>query len=256
MTKHRRFLAFLGIFGAVLGAFGALGPVMPSANAEELETAEKSLERAVFEDKIELGFPKSFEKWPEISDSGAGTGANPNGTNTLSTENARGHEVNGVKVIYYKTMVWGDVEASFEDFKAKVSETLNDDRGWKRAGLKFIEVSSGQDVNLILSDPAHLDATGGCSGDLSCTTFSNEVIINDVRWRNGTEASRAGGMGTRDYQHMVVNHEMGHWLGHYAHVEGCDSGGPAPIMLQQSTGMRGCDSFNAWPLDFELWTLR
>ena len=206
-------------------------------------------------EEITIPFPNDFERWPEPVIS------TTSGTNTASTGDATGHMVNGVKVIYYKPLIWGSVEADFTDFKTKVAETLNDPRGWSRAGLKFIEVSSGQDVNVILSDPASLGATPGCSADLSCTTWANQVIINDIRWREGTEASRAGGMSTRDYQHMVINHEMGHWLGHYAHVDGCTAengflGGPAPIMVQQSTGLRGCTGFNAWPLEAELWTLR
>ena len=200
---------------------------------------------------IEIPVPDRFEEKISLAPA-----QNPNGTNSLSTGTAKGHEIDGVKVIYYKTLTWGNIVADFSDFKGKVKETLNDSRGWNRAGLKFVEVKSGQDLNIILSDAAHLDALDGCSGDLSCTTWNNEVIINDERWREGTEASRAANMSQRDYQHMVVNHEVGHWLGHYAHVESCPNGGPAPIMLQQSTGMRGCDSFNAWPLDFELWTLR
>ena len=219
--------------------------LLPDVNLDALATELTA-------EVIELPTPADFERWPEPEP----VYANYNGTNTSSTANATGHIINGFKVIYYKTLVWGDVEASFSDFRTKVAETLSDSRGWVRAGLKFVEVNSGQDVNIILSDPASLGATAGCSSELSCTTWANEVIINDIRWREGTEASRAGGMSTRDYQHMVINHEMGHWLGHYAHEEGCSDGGPAPIMLQQSTGLRGCDSFNAWPLDYELWTLR
>ena len=217
------------------------------ANSEDILSAELTSE------KIELPFPTNFERWPD-PESETSTGSN--GTNSSSTANATGHMVNGVKVIYYKTLTWGTLNADFSDFKAKVAETLSDSRGWARAGLKFVEVSSGQDLNIILSNPANLEATPGCSGDLSCTTWNNEVIINDDRWLGGTEASRAGGMSTREYQHMVINHEVGHWLGHYAHETGCPNGGPAPIMLQQSTGLRGCSSFNAWPLDSELWTLR
>ncbi len=223
--------------------------------AKALDIEKEELLKQLTASSIAIPFPDDFKRWPEpviVSYSG---------TNTASTADAAGHMVDGVKVIYYKTLVWGDVTASFSDFKSKVAETLNDPRGWVRAGLKFVEVSSGQDLNIILSDPASLGVTSGCSAELSCTTWANQVIINDVRWREGTEASRAGGMSTRDYQHMVVNHEMGHWLGHYAHIEGCTAengfiGGPAPIMLQQSTGLRGCESFNAWPLDSELWTLR
>ena len=241
--------------GVGLVALGVIWCGMWPVEAVSLEIEKDSLLEQLTAEEVVIPFPEDFERWPEP------VAASTGGTNTASTGDARGHMVDGVKVIYYKTMVWGDVAASFSDFRAKVEETLNDARGWTRAGLKFVEVNSGQDVNVILSDPASLGATGGCSSELSCTTWANQVIINDVRWREGTEASRAGGMSTRDYQHMVVNHEMGHWLGHYAHIDGCTAengflGGPAPIMLQQSTGLRGCNSFNAWPLDAELWTLR
>lgn len=163
-----------------------------------------------------------------------------------------------MKYIYYKTMVWGTVAADFEDFRAKVAETLNDARGWVRAGLRFVEVADGQDLNIVLSDAVSLEGYNGyCSGSLSCTSGFNEVIINDERWRLGTAETVGGGMSTRDYQNMVVNHETGHWLGHYQHIEACDvNGGVAPIMLQQSTGLRNCGTFNPWPLDSELWTLR
>ena len=240
----------------VVGCLAAVGLALSSlGSAKALDIDKEALKEQLTDTEVTIPFPDSFERWPEP------VATNSGGTNTASTGDARGHMVDGAKVIYYKPMVWGSVQANFADFRAKVAETLNDVRGWARAGLKFVEVSSGQDVNVILSDPASLGATPGCSADLSCTTWANQVIINDIRWREGTEASRAGGMSTRDYQHMVVNHEMGHWLGHYSHIDGCTSengflGGPAPIMLQQSTGLRGCNSFNAWPLDAELWTLR
>lgn len=245
--KHERIALAVGVIIASL-----LTCFWPT---KALEIDKEELLEKLTASEISIPFPESFKRWPEP------VAINYNETNTSSTANATGHMINGVKVIYYKTMVWGNVEANFTDFKNKVAETLNDPRGWVRAGLQFVEVTSGQDLNVILSDPATLGSTPGCSADLSCTTWANQVIINDVRWREGTEASRAGGMSTRDYQHMVVNHEMGHWLGHYAHIEGCTAengfiGGPAPIMLQQSTGLRGCSSFNAWPLESELWTLR
>ena len=238
-----------------MGSAVALVGMMETLPVGALDIDKETLITQMTAEELTIPFPSDFERWPEPVVTSA------NGTNTTNTGDARGHMVNGVKAIYYKPVVWGNVAADFSEFKNKVAETLNDARGWTRAGLKFVEVNSGQDVDIILSDPAHLEALPGCSGDLSCTTWNNQVIINDIRWREGTEASRAGGMNTRDYQHMVVNHEMGHWLGHYAHIEGCTTengfiGGPAPIMLQQSTGLRGCSSFNAWPLEPELWTLR
>lgn len=222
-----------------------------SAVATEEEMTAEEMEATgepVVEEAVAVG-PSPF----------AGTGVGANGTNSASTYDAVGHVMgDGLKYIYYKTMVWGTVVADFEDFRAKVAETLGDARGWARMGLKFVEVSEGQDVNIVLSDAASLEGYNGyCSGSLSCTSGLNEVIINDERWREGTAETMTGGMTIRDYQNMVVNHEMGHWLGHYAHLEACEAdGGVAPVMLQQSTGLRNCRAFNPWPLDSELWTLR
>jgi len=193
--------------------------------------------------EVRLEFPEKVGTWPN----------EPAPATKYTWDNIKARVVDGVKVVYYKTAVWGTVKADFTDFRAKVNETLNDKRGWSRANLRFVEVKSGYDLTVVLSDGAHLDFPG-CSSALSCTDSNrNYVIINDERWRTGTEASRANNMNQRDYQHMVVNHEMGHWLGHHAHATGCSSGGPAPLMLQQSTGLRGCSSMNAWPLKEELW---
>ena len=219
-------------------ACGVLVLIFVAAGAVAVGAMSKDeVANSLIAEKVSIPLPKGVLMWPEKKETVATTEGNDN-----------------VLTVKYKTVVWGDVVADFDDFKQKVAETLNDKRGWVRAGIKFEEVNSGQDLDVILSDPAHLEALNGCSGELSCTTWNNQVIINDVRWREGTEPTRAVGMGQRDYQHMVVNHEMGHWLGHYAHVESCPNGGPAPLMLQQSTGMRGCDTFNAWPLEWELWT--
>ena len=226
------------------------------ADTVKLENKDE-LKAALTSEKITLPVPETIKLWPEKApETPAKTDdCNYVGFNEGNTGTTKARIINCVKTIYYQVIVWGNVEASVEDFKAKAAETYKDPRGWSQIAT-FKEVDQNPDFYLILSDAAHLDATPGCSGDLSCTNWSNQVIINDLRWREGTEASRAGGMSTRDYQHMVINHETGHWLGHYAHIEGCDAGGPAPIMLQQSTGLRGCDSFNAWPLASELWTLR
>lgn len=215
------------------------------------------LKSALTSGKIEIKVPETIKLWPEKAPEAPGQtdSCNYAGFNEGNTGTTKARIINCVKTIYYQVVVWGNVATDVNDFKAKVAETYKDSRGWSQIAT-FKEVTSNPDFYLILSDAASLDATPGCSGDLSCTTWSNQVIINDLRWREGTEASRSAGMSTRDYQHMVVNHETGHWLGHYAHEESCPNGGPAPIMLQQSTGLRGCSSFNAWPLKSELWTLR
>ena len=249
-------LSKFALFAALL--FLAVSPLAKVLTANA--AADSSLLADLTSEKIEIPKPASVKLWPEKvaatpDEPTTSDECNYAGFNEGNTGTTKARIINCVKTVYYQIETWGAVEADLEDFRAKVAETLSDSRGWAQI-LAFKEVQSGADVHIILSDAASLAATAGCSADLSCTTWSNQVIINDLRWREGTEARRNAGMSTRDYQHMVINHEMGHWLGHYAHVESCENGGPAPIMLQQSTGLRGCDSFNAWPLASELWTLR
>lgn len=233
-----------------------VGIVDSDAETTDTDAGEQDTSEAPVEENVGENTVVETEVGPSPV---AGNPQNGNGTNSASTYDAVAHDVGGVKYVYYKTLTWGTVLADFEDFRNKVAETLNDSRGWVRGNFKFVEVSEGQDLNIVLSDAASLDGYNGyCSSTLSCTSGYNEVIINDERWREGTDVTTgAGMMSLRDYQNMVVNHEVGHWLGHYQHTEACSiDGGVAPIMLQQSTGLRNCGAFNPWPLDEELWSLR
>ena len=51
-----------------------------------------------------------------------------------------------------------------------------------------------------------------CSAMWSCRV-GRYVIINQDRWKNASPAWNAAHLALRDYRHMVVNHETGHWLG-------------------------------------------
>jgi hypothetical protein len=47
------------------------------------------------------------------------------------------------------------------------------------------------------------------------------------------------------YRAYLVNHEVGHRLGHgHSHCHG--AGRPAPVMMQQSKGIGACTA-NPWP---------
>lgn len=157
--------------------------------------------------------------------------------------------------ITYDVGYRGDVKADKEEFAQLVDEILNDERGWKRASVKFTRVESGGRLHMVLASGAEVRAAApydnGCSALLSCTV-KPYVLINDDRWLNASDSYNELGVTLLEYRQMVVNHEVGHFLGHN-HITQCETtAGPAPIMLQQSTGLRGCTP-NAWPLPNELW---
>jgi hypothetical protein len=131
-----------------------------------------------------------------------------------------------------------------------VDVTLAHSRGWIQEGWHFQRVSSmtreEAEMTVRVATPATVDKicaqygvdTGGV---VSCRggTF---VMINLNRWNTGIPAY-SGQVG--QYRHLVINHEVGHRLGH-GH-KGCPGAGlPAPVMMTQYYGLGGCAT-NVWP---------
>lgn len=143
------------------------------------------------------------------------------------------------------------------EFSDTVFSTLNDPRGWPRAGAVFQE-ADGTDPNacsmtltLAAADQMTSFSTE-CSDEYSCRV-GNDVIINIDRWNNATESWLNAGGTVERYRTMVINHEVGHRLGHLDNELTCPAvNQPAPLMQQQSMDLLGCVP-NEWPLDEELW---
>ena len=155
--------------------------------------------------------------------------------------------------ITYDISTRGTVKGDIEEFRKIVAETYADPRGWSRAGVKLTEVESGGQMHVILSQAEMVEAAAPtvCSATLSCQ-FGQYVYINDTRWMNASDSYNALNVSLINYRRMVINHETGHFLGH-RHIVSCETqAGLGPIMLQQSTGLKGCKP-NPWPLPNELW---
>ena len=156
------------------------------------------------------------------------------------------------KEVTYTISTKGNVRSNLSEFSKLVNETLNDNRGWARMGIVFKEVKESGSFNLVLSQAELMSSfSSGCDADWSCRVGSS-VIINDNRWSGATTAWNKAGGDIRNYRHMVINHEVGHWLGH-GHLNCSGVNNPAAVMQQQSIDLQGC-AFNPWPLDSELWS--
>jgi hypothetical protein len=164
------------------------------------------------------------------------------------------HRVPVRRTVTYRVETRGAINASLATFKRQVAETYADPRGWRSAGVSFKRVATGGTFSVVLAQAGRVPGFSPvCSAQWSCRV-GRYVVINQTRWQHASPAWNAGHHALRDYRHMVVNHETGHWLGH-GH-RGCPGPGTkAPVMQQQSKGLNGC-RFNPWPLPSELWTRR
>lgn len=150
------------------------------------------------------------------------------------------------RVLQFRIEVEDGVAIDGDCFAETVAGILNDSRGWGENGsLAFQPVTNDDpDFRLILASPDMTDRlcyplrTGG---KYSCRNRS-AVILNLARWESGTE-EYAGNL--EEYRQYLVNHEVGHLLGH-GHARCPGPGEPAPVMMQQTKGLGEC-LLNGWP---------
>ncbi|MEU7279730.1 DUF3152 domain-containing protein [Streptomyces sp. NPDC045431] len=128
-------------------------------------------------------------------------------------------------------------------FAEAVHKTLNDDRSWAHGGaMAFERVSSGEARFVVtLASPGTTGVWCAKSGldttidNVSCDSAATErVMINAYRWAQGSETYGADAMYA--YRQMLINHEVGHRLGHN-HVTCRTPGALAPVMQQQTKSL-------------------
>ncbi|MEV4679879.1 DUF3152 domain-containing protein [Streptomyces kurssanovii] len=150
----------------------------------------------------------------------------------------------------YKVEVEDGIDVSAQQAAAEIQQILAHPRGWAANGRgRFQLVSSNADFVIRIATPATADklclAVGlNTRGELNCETTEG-VVVNLRRWLLGSPTFA----GTpAEYRHLIINHEVGHEIGIRQHM-GCPGPGePAPVMMQQIKGLKGCVS-NAWPYD-------
>ncbi|GHB11256.1 membrane protein [Streptomyces tendae] len=150
----------------------------------------------------------------------------------------------------FKVRVEDGIGLSADDAARQVYEILADRRSWTANGHDgFQLVSEGdRDFVVVIASPATVDRICGAAGlhtkgEVNCDVGSR-VIVNLKRWNSGSPQFPGK---LADYRALIINHEVGHRIGH-GH-EGCPGPGrPAPAMMQQIDGLHGCEA-NAWPYD-------
>nr|WP_203615171.1 DUF3152 domain-containing protein [Streptomyces sp. SID13726] len=190
---------------------------------------------------------------PEKSGAPAGPSTPPlprSGPGTFVTAPGGSAKVGIGTPMRYRVEVEKGIAISPEDVAAQVERTLADPRGWTADGHSaFQRVSSGPtDFRVVLATPATVDkkcAEGGLDtgGTVNCSVNHN-VMVNLRRWVLATQYYTEDVVG---YRSLIINHEVGHFIGHN-HVTCPGEGRPAPAMMQQIKGLHGCVP-NVWPYD-------
>ena len=145
----------------------------------------------------------------------------------------------------YRLEIEGGLPLDGAAVAAQVQRTLTDPRGWQPIEhVAFARTAGPASFDLILASPTMVDRLCyplDTVGELSCRN-GNRVILNAKRWVTAVPWYRGH---LDDYRAYLVNHEVGHRLGH-GH-KGCPApGAPAPVMVQQSKSLYGCTA-NPWP---------
>ncbi|MEU6192576.1 DUF3152 domain-containing protein [Streptomyces sp. NPDC047061] len=178
---------------------------------------------------------------PEIPAKGPGTFVTATGGST---------RVGSGTLLRYRVDVENGIDLSAADVARQVERILADRRGWTADGRSAFErVSSGPtDFVVRVATPGTVDRICGqygldTGGEVNCNV-ADQVMVNLRRWLLATPVYARR---VKDYRALIINHEVGHFLGH-GHV-GCPGAGrPAPVMMQQIKGMHGCLP-NVWPYD-------
>ncbi|MCA1217002.1 DUF3152 domain-containing protein [Streptomyces sp. 8L] len=174
------------------------------------------------------------------------------GPGTFETAQASGARVgHGAKLLRYKVEVEDGIDVSPTQAANEIADILGAPRGWTRNGTSSFQLVSSEPYDLVvkIATPGTTDALcwagihQDTSGEYDCEVPGG-VVVNLKRWVKGSPTFDGP---IHDYRALIINHEMGHFLG-FQHQACPGQGRPAPVMMQQIKGLHGCVA-NAWPYD-------
>lgn len=137
-----------------------------------------------------------------------------------------------------------------QEFASAVMSALSDQRSWIATGAVALQRVDSGPVDFRISLTAPLTVRPMCGYSLrmetSCYAGNGRVAINLSRWVRGAQVFDGD---LTNYRRYLVNHEVGHAVGHN-HAHYCLDNGLAPIMMQQTIGTKtenGRCRANPWP---------
>jgi len=147
----------------------------------------------------------------------------------------------------------GVTGVDLNSFADTVMKTLSDKRSWTAGNnVRLQRVQEGA-VDFHVTLVSSLTVRGLCGYDIPVETscfapeHDSRVVLNVARWVRGDVAYIAD---LANYHRYMVNHEVGHALGH-GHIMQCLPNGLAPVMMQQTITLKATNGKlcqpNPWP---------
>ncbi|MER6984506.1 DUF3152 domain-containing protein, partial [Streptomyces carpinensis] len=156
----------------------------------------------------------------------------------------------GSKVRRYVVKVEQGTDVSADEAAREIEQILADKRSWTTDGRNAFQLVAQQPYDFVIdiASPDTADricAEGGLDthGEVNCDV-GPKVVVNLKRWLTGSPEFTGP---VSEYRALIINHEVGHRIGH-GHETCPGPGKPAPAMMQQIYGLKGCKP-NAWPYD-------
>ncbi len=148
----------------------------------------------------------------------------------------------------FEVQVQRSIDIRRKRFAAEVEDTLLADRSWTRSeAVAFKRVDEGGNTRVILAKPRQVQRLCYLQTRRYSCRIGDKVVVNLRRWRRGVPHWPDS---LQNYRRMLVNHDMGHRIGH--RDRDCpERGTKAPVMQQQSISLQGCRA-NWWPRSSEL----
>lgn len=170
------------------------------------------------------------------------------GPNTyVVTRQTTGPTSNRGRLVRVSVAIETGLPLSSDQVGLQIMSTLSDRRSWgARGAVRFQLIADPHAADLVVyvTTPRTTDrlcAPLKTHGELSCQQHKR-VVLNAARWVAGSPTYGTNLSAYRDY---LVNHEVGHYLGH-GHVNCKRPGATANVMVQQSKSLAGCKA-NPWP---------
>lgn len=172
------------------------------------------------------------------------------GAGTFAAAESSGSPVGEGPLRRYRVEVENGTGIAAPQAAAEIERIVAHPQSWAAHGRgSFQLVPAGAEADFVIRIATPTTADGLCRaegldthGELNCET-SEGVVVNLRRWLLGSPTFTGQ---PSEYRHLIINHEVGHEIGIREHMDCPGPGKPAPVMMQQIKGLKGCLA-NAWP---------